>query len=99
MDIVVTLDILNEEECKQKLLCLFEEVYGKQYVGKIIVKKLDPEGYAVTLGLNNIDKPMLIMAELPDDKFLSFFREELRTKQLANVKYYTGYKTDFYDRR
>ena len=62
------------------------------------IRELDPVGYEIGFEHHQYH-PIFISAELPDDKFLSFFREELRTKQLANVKYYTGYKTDFYDRR
>lgn len=83
---------MNEQECKEKILQLIEDVYNKKYVGHIKVTKLNPIGWGVRLGMNNDDKPIIIDAELPDDKFLKFFRKELLDRDWDCTKYFMGYK-------
>ena len=82
---------MNEIECKENILCLIEAIYHKKYIGTLEVSKLNP-GWRVRLGMNNTDKPIIISAELPDDKFLKFFREELLNRDLDSVSYFLGYK-------
>lgn len=73
-------------ELEQVIREYFLDIYKKEYIGKITIDKL-PIGYKVSLGLATPEKPMVIYAELPDDKFLKFFRQELRTKRF-NLVYY-----------
>ena len=60
---------------------------------------MQPCGYEVILGLDTIEKPLHIAAELPWEEFLKFMEEELRKRHLHTTEYYTGYKFDFYDER
>ena len=47
-------------------------------------------GYSVTFGLNNIDKPIVISAELNDDAFIKFIREELRSRHFNDIQWFIG---------
>lgn len=83
------------EELKNKILCIIQEVYHYQgrtwrYNGKLKISKLSPMGYSVTFGLNNIDKPIVISAELNDDAFIKFIREELRSRHFNDIQWFIG---------
>lgn len=81
------------EEIKESILCIIEQVYQKKYVGKLYVTRLDPIGLQVKFGMNNVDKPIVISAELSDVDFLKFLREELRSRGLNTIKYFLGVKS------
>lgn len=83
---------MTEQECKEKILQLIEDVYNKKYIGTIKVTKINPIGYTIRLGMNNNDKPIMISAELSDDKFIKFFRQELLDRHWDYIKFYFGYK-------
>ena len=88
---------MTTEELKNKILCIIQEVYNYQgrtwrYNGRLKIRQLSPVGYSVTFGLNNIDKPLVISAELSDDKFLKFIKDELRSRHFDLVQYFSGYK-------
>ena len=68
------------------------KVYCVDYKGTLDVEELKPIGYKVRLGIQNDERPLTIMAELPLDKFLKFFIQELRDRHLNDVHYYTGYR-------
>ena len=78
------------EELKQKLIQIIQEVYRKIYIGKLQVERLNPVGLVVKLGLNIDEKPITIAADLDDDRFLDFFRKEIREKRLDETKYFIG---------
>jgi len=67
-------------------------VYCVDYTGTLDVEELKPIGYKVRLGIQNSERPITIMAELPLNKFLKFFVQELRDRHLNDVHYYTGYR-------
>ena len=73
-------------------------IYHKEYEGKIDIQKLDPIGYSVKIGLGM--PPITMYAELDDEQFLKFIKEELRTKRLGHIFYgklYLQYPTECYD--
>jgi len=41
---------------------MIEEIYKKKYIGKLFIKRLEPMGLTVILGMNNVDKPITISA-------------------------------------
>lgn len=63
------------------------DIYKKEYIGKIKVQKLDPIGYSIHLGLSVPNRPLVIYAELEDDKFLKFLKQELRARS-SHLAYY-----------
>lgn len=79
-------------ETEQAILESIRKVYCVEYTGTLDVEELKPIGYKVRLGIQNSERPITIMAELPFDKFLKFFIQELRDRHLNDVHYYTGYK-------
>lgn len=80
-------------ELEQAIRDCIMDVYNKQYVGSLEIKRLNPVGLQVRLGMNNYDKPIYITAELEDKAFLKFFKEELRTRHFNTSWWFSGYKT------
>lgn len=81
------------EEIKNEILEFIKQLYHKKYIGKLIVTEIKPIGYQVKFGLNNIDKPLVISAELPKDQFLKFMYQEIKDRRMDFVKYFIGVKT------
>lgn len=81
------------EEIKYTILQIIEEVYNKKYIGKLEVVRLSPIGLSVKFGMNNVDKPIVISAQLNDTDFLKFIKQELRDRGLNTVKFFIGVKT------
>lgn len=48
-------------------------------------------GWTVILGLHE-NKPLTISAELPDERFLQFFKQELLDRNWDTVHWFTGYQ-------
>ena len=89
--------ITTKCDIKQAILDIIKEVYCKEYTSKLIIKELLDEdknviGYNLTLGLNNIDKPLTINKEGTIPEFLDFIKQELRSRSLHHVNYSLGYK-------
>lgn len=81
-----------ENDLKESILQLIEDLYQKKYIGHIKIKKLKPLGYTVWLGMNNDDKPIIISAELDKVRFLKFFKQELLDRHWDHIKYFIGIK-------
>lgn len=81
------------EEIKIQICKIIEQVYQKKYIGKLFITRIEPIGIQVKLGMNNVDKPIVITAQLGDEDFLKFFKEEIRLRGLNTVKYFLGVKT------
>ncbi len=81
------------EEIKCTTLQMIEQVYQKKYIGKLEVSRLNPIGLQVKFGMNNVDKPIVISAQLDDQSFLKFLKDELRTRGLNTVEYFIGVKS------
>lgn len=81
------------QEIEYSILKMIEEVYQKKYIGKLFITRLDPIGLQVKFGMNNVDKPLVISAQLNDVDFLKFLRNELRERGLNTVKYFIGVKS------
>lgn len=66
-------------ELEQVIREYMMDIYNMQYIGKISIKKLDL-GYCIYLGMSNPACPTVIYAELEDDKFLKFLKEDLKSR-------------------
>lgn len=75
----------------RKLLQAIEDTYKKRYVGTLKIEKLNPIGFKVSIG--NVDKPLVISAELDEDSFIKYFIQELRTSRLHEVIYFEGVRS------
>lgn len=74
------------------------KAYGKCYVGHLRIHRLADGCIDVVLGLDGPDKPLHISAQLDEERFLEYFENELRKRRLTSTKFFTGYKTDMYER-
>lgn len=84
---------MTEIELEQAILELIQDIYKSQYIGKIKVKKIEPSGYCVKLGMNTPEAPLVIYAEFEDEKFLKFMEKELKNRRLDKVYYGKLFKT------
>lgn len=80
-------------EIELAILDLIEKRYKKKYIGGLSVTRLK-NGYKLALSLGNSDiHPIVIAAEINDAKdFLKFVEQELISRQLIKVQYFTGFK-------
>lgn len=74
-------------DLKQVIQDYFLDIYHKKYIGKIDIKKLDPVGYSIKLGMDNVYQPITIYAELEDSKFLKFLKQDLKDRRF-NLAYW-----------
>lgn len=84
---------MTTAELEAAIRDIIRDIYCKEYISKLIITELPEGGYSAKFALNNIDKPLVISAQLNATEFLKFMKEELRTKSLWRVEYSLGYKT------
>lgn len=63
-----------------------------EFIGRIDITDLEPQGYKVALNLDGSENPLVIMADLPDDKFICFIKEELRHRKLHKQQHFKAVK-------
>lgn len=68
------------------------ELYEMEFVGEIKIEDLEPVGYKVAFNFNKSENPVVIIADLPDEEFLPFIKEEIRSRKFHKVKYYSASK-------
>lgn len=68
------------------------DLYKMEYIGKIEIEDLDPIGYKVSFNLDRSENPLVIIADLPDEEFLPFIKEELRSRKLQRLKHFIATK-------
>lgn len=73
---------------------LILELYGKQYIGKLEIEPLDTKGYCVTFRMQDTNLPITICAELEDEEFFKYLKQELKDMQLHRVTYSTLWVND-----
>lgn len=88
---------MTHQELEAAILCIIEKAYCAKYVGKIKVEDLincnnDVVGYKLTLGLNNVERPLTIQMEGTQNQFLKYIEKELRSRHLHYTSFYTGYQ-------
>ncbi len=74
-------------ELEQVIRDYILDIYKKEYIGKMEIQKLDPVGYHISLGMQV--RPLIMHAELDDQKFLKFLKRELIDKRFNLVHYET----------
>ena len=79
-------------EIKQAIHAIITEAYNVRYVGSLEIKRIEPKGLSVRLGIMNDLKPMYISAELDDVQFLKYFKRELYDRNLDMVEFFKGVK-------
>ena len=73
---------------KQAILDYMIQCLGVVCIGKLTIEDLEPEGYKVQINLDNSENPITLMADLPDDEFLCFVKEELRSRKLHRLEHF-----------
>ena len=73
---------------KQEILDYMIQCLGVVFIGKLTIEDLEPEGYKVQINLDNSENPITLMADLPDDEFLCFVKEELRSRKLHRLEHF-----------
>lgn len=68
------------------------ELYKMEFIGDIKIEDLEPVGYKVSFNFNKSENPVVIIADLPDEEFLPFIKEEIRSRKFQRVKYFGAYK-------
>lgn len=63
-------------------------IYQAEFIGRIKIEDLNPVGYKVSFYLDNPEYPFVIIADLPDEDFLKYIKEELRRSKLVKTKYF-----------
>lgn len=89
---------MTTTELEQVIQDYFMDIYGKQYIGKMSIQKLDPVGYCIRFFMDrNTNRPTVIYAELEDEKFLKLLKQQIRDMRI-NLMYYgllrLTYRTD-----
>ena len=85
---------MTTQDLEQGIRDYILDIYHKEYIGKIVVEKLNPVGYCIKLGMDNPYQPIVIYAELEDKEFLKFLRQELKNKRF-NLVYYGNLQTTY----
>lgn len=79
---------MTHTELKQAILGFFRDIYKAEFIGGLKIESLDPVGYKVSINLDRAENPVVIIADLPDDKFLEFIKEEIRYRKFNKTKYF-----------
>lgn len=80
---------LTKELIDEKTRQFICELYGSQYTGNLIVEKLYPEGYKVSIPMLCNETPFSVCIEAEGDKFLQFLKKALQESSLGSVDFYT----------
>ncbi len=78
---------MTTSELEQVTRDYLRDIYKREYIGKIQINTLSPQGYIIKLGMYTPEQPITIYAELSDDKFLKFLKEDLKSRRF-NLKYF-----------
>lgn len=83
---------MTHQDLKQVILDYFRTTYEAEFIGKLEIENLDPVGYKIKLYLDNDYYPLVIIADLPDEEFIEYIKEELRSRKLHKTKFYKAIK-------
>lgn len=78
---------MTKEEFSQAILKCFSEVYGKIYIGSLFIKKLPNKAIDVAIGFNHRETPLHLTAELEEEKYIEWFKKELKKLKLDHRVY------------
>ena len=78
---------------EQAILDIIEKKYKRKYVGEIKVTKLGKSWAGYKLVLGPLEKPFFqLAADLEAEDFLKYVEQELVSRQLHKVQFFTGIK-------
>ena len=76
---------MTPQELEQVIRESITDIYKATYIGKLWVHKIKTGGWKVQFGLHTPDFPLTIYADLDDDKFIKFIKDELRSRRLGSI--------------
>ncbi len=88
---------MTTKELEQVIQDYFLDIYGKCYVGKLEIQKLDPIGYCISFYMDRPNRPTIFYAELEDDKFLKLLKQQIKDMRL-NLTYFGKLQLKYYDK-
>ncbi len=62
---------------KNDLINIINQTWDCDYVGSLKLEQTK-YGFIVKLGIPDVDAPTIIQGDLPEEKFLKFFKEQIR---------------------
>lgn len=80
---------LSKEDLDKKIRCMINELYNSCYTGNLVIDKLYPVGYKISISLLNDERPFVVAIEAEGDKFLKYLRTALRESALGSVLFST----------
>lgn len=72
---------MQTQDIEHLILEYIKDISNKIFIGKLSVEKLNPVGYNVKFYIHGRYEPIVIHAELEDEKFLKFIRNEISLKK------------------
>lgn len=84
---------MTHTELNQVIREYMRELYEMEFVGDIKIESLDPIGYKVSIyTTRGSEHPVVLIADLQEEQFLQYIKEELRSKKLHKTKYFSAVK-------
>lgn len=78
---------MTKEEFSQAILECFSEVYGEAYIGTLFITKRPNGAIDVAIGFNHSETPLHLTAELSEEKYIEWFKKELKRLKLNHRVY------------
>lgn len=79
---------MTHTELKRVILDYILDTYKMEFVGTIKIEDLNPQGYKVSLNFNNSENPLVLIADYPDEEFIQYIKNEIRSRKFQRTKYY-----------
>lgn len=76
---------MTAQELEQVILDNMKAIYKAEYIGKLWVNKIKHGGWMIQFGLHTPDFPLTIYADLEDEDFIKFIKEELKSRRFGSV--------------
>lgn len=88
-NIVYTEHELSKECINEKVRQLINELYDCCYTGNLIIDKLYPVGYKVSIPLLCDETPFVVAIEAEGDTFLKYLKKALQESALGAIQFFT----------
>lgn len=72
---------MSTQDIEQVILEYIKDISKRVFIGKLGVEKLNPIGYNIKFYIHGRYEPIVIHAELEDEAFLKFIRNEISLKK------------------
>ena len=83
---------MTHTELNQVIREYMRDIYKAEFIGKLKIEDIEPIGYKVSFYLDNPEYPLVIIGDMPDEEFIPYIKEELRSRKLIKTKYFRTIK-------